>query len=252
MPTATLAAAGPAGPALPVDALPAHALPVDAPPAHALPSHAAQPPPDDGLTGLTGAVADVLVTLGEVGVGLLAAAEVVFPPLPSEVVLPMAGYLARMGRMQLALVVIAATLGALVGNLALYAVGRRLGIERSVRLLARLPLVSEAEAGAGRAWFERHGSAAVFLARFVPVARAMVSLPAGATRLPLGRFVLLTLAGCGAWNGALVAAGYALGTQHERVAGVLERLDLVLLGGVVVAVAWWVLRRRARAVTGRS
>lgn len=208
--------------------------------------------PDDGLSGVSGWVADVLAAGGELGVAGLALAEVVFPPLPSELVMPLAGYLARMGRMDLLLVLVAATAGALIGNIALYALGRKLGMERAVRLLARLPLLDEDDANAGRDWFERHGSAAVFLARFVPLARAMVSLPAGAARMPLPRFLALTTAGCALWSGTLVVAGYLLGTQHHRVAGVLDKLDLVLLGGLVLALAWVLVRRRRAKASSPS
>ncbi|MFN8075721.1 MAG: DedA family protein [Kineosporiaceae bacterium] len=218
----------------------------------ALPFTSAAPAPDDGLSGVSGWVADTLVAGGEVAVASLALAEVVFPPLPSELVLPLAGYLSRMGRMHLLLVLLAATAGALAGNLGLYALGRRVGTERAVRLLARLPLVGEDDARAGQAWFDRHGTWAVFLARFVPLARAMVSLPAGAARMPLPRFVALTTLGCLLWNGALVVAGYLLGAQHHRIAGVLDRLDLVLLAGLVGVLGWalWRRRRGARVAAG--
>ena len=109
-------------------------------------------PGDDGLTGLSGWAADVLDALGPVGVGLLTLLETVFPPIPSEVVLPLAGFLTEQGRMGLPAVLLASTAGSVAGALALYWLGRRLGQERAARLLARLPLVGREDVERAASW----------------------------------------------------------------------------------------------------
>jgi membrane protein DedA with SNARE-associated domain len=199
---------------------------------------------DDGLTGLTGLAADVMVSLGEVGVGLLTLVESVFPPIPSEPILSLAGYLAERGRMNVVWVVVAATVGAVLGALVIYGLGAAFGEQRARRWLTRLPLVDESDFDQAAAWFQRHGHGVVFFGRFVPIVRSLVSLPAGAQRMPLVPFVVLTMLGSLLWNSLLVGAGYALGTQYERVEEYLAYIDYVVLAAIVVVIGWWVVRKR--------
>ena len=198
------------------------------------------------LDGLTGFAARALDGLGEPGVGLLILLETVFPPIPSEVILPLAGFLATAGSMHLALVILAATAGSLAGALALYAAGAALGRERAIRLLARIPLLDREDLeGAGR-WFSRHGGRAVLLGRLVPGVRSLISLPAGAERMPLPRFVLFTVAGSALWNGALIVAGAALGRHFELVDRYSGWLDAALVAALAVAIGALVVRRIRR------
>jgi membrane protein DedA with SNARE-associated domain len=195
--------------------------------------------------GLTGTVLDAMDALGAVGVGLAILAETVVPPIPSEVVLPLSGYLAQTGRMSLVAAFLAATAGSLLGAALLYQLGAWLGPDRSRRLLARLPLVDAVDVERTFAWFERHGRAAVLLGRLVPVVRSFVSVPAGVVRMPWPRFLAYTLVGSAVRNGALLGSGAALGTQHQLV----ERWVGVLDVGLVLGVGrrW---RRRSRRLEG--
>lgn len=183
--------------------------------------------------------------LGELGVGLLTLIETVFPPIPSEVVLPLAGYLGNRGRLDLVGVLIASTTGALVGALLLYGLGARLGERRAAALLARLPLVDEEDVTRAVDWFHRHGGIAVFTGRLIPGVRSLVSLPAGAARMSLLKFSVLTVLGSGLWNALLVAGGYALGTQYALIERYSTVLDYVIVGAIVIAVVL-MLRRRFR------
>jgi len=199
----------------------------------------------DGPGGLTGWVIGVVDALGEVGVAALTLLETVFPPIPSEVVLPLAGYLANRGRLDLLGVLVASIVGALLGALVLYTLGARLGAARATALLARLPLLDREDVERAAGWFDRHGSAAVFTGRLVPGVRSLISLPAGASRMSLLRFAVLTVLGSALWNSLLVGAGYALGTQYalvERYSGVL---DYLVIGLLVLAVGL-LARRRIR------
>ncbi|MFP5333844.1 MAG: DedA family protein [Actinomycetes bacterium] len=205
---------------------------------------------DDGLTGLSGFVADVIAALGAWGVGLLTLVETVFPPIPSEVVLPLAGFLSGQGRMGLVSVLVASTAGSVAGALLLYAAGARLGAERSERLLARLPLMEVEDVNRAEDWFLRHGRSAIFFGRLVPGVRSLISLPAGTTRMPMGQFLLYTTAGSAIWNALLVGGGFWLGTQWRRVERYADLLDLVVIAVLVVLVCWYVVRgvrRRRRA-----
>ena len=196
------------------------------------------------LSGLAGVAADVMDALGEVGVGLLVAAENLFPPIPSEVVLPLAGYLASRDRMDLVLVIVAATVGAVAGALVLYEIGRRTGRERMRRLVHRLPLVDVEDLERSEAWFARHGDASVLVGRCIPVVRSLISIPAGIEGMARGRFLLLTALGSAVWNSLFVLAGYGLGARFSEV----ERYSGVLNTVVYVAIAVVLLLGVRRAV----
>jgi membrane protein DedA with SNARE-associated domain len=203
--------------------------------------------------GLTGTVLDLMEALGALGVGLAILLETVVPPIPSEVVLPLAGYLAQTGRMSLLAAFLAATAGSLAGAAFLYQLGRWLGPERSRRWLDRLPLVDTADVDRAFAAFERHGRAAVLVGRLVPVVRSFISVPAGVVGMPWPQFLLYTALGSALWNGALIGAGVALGTQYELVERYVGLLDYALVAAVVGLCGWVVVRhvRRRRSTLDR-
>jgi membrane protein DedA with SNARE-associated domain len=195
------------------------------------------------LTGLAGWVASVIDSLGEAGVGLLVALENLVPPIPSEIVLSMAGFLASEGRVSLTLVWAAATVGALVGALLLYWLGRGLGEERLRRWLDRIPLVDADDLDQADRWFERHAKAAVLFGRCAPVVRSLVSVPAGANRMPLGQFALFTAIGSGVWNALFVGAGYALGSRWQDVEQYSHWFDYAMWAFFVGAIGWWIVKK---------
>ncbi|MDF2444020.1 MAG: hypothetical protein JWR01_2223 [Subtercola sp.] len=190
--------------------------------------------------------------LGEWGVGLFTLLETVFPPIPSEIVLPLAGYLAQLGRLNIVLVVVLSTLGAYLGALLLYALGGALGLERSIRWLSKLPLVDREDFTKAAEWFRRHGRSAVFFGRLVPGIRSLISLPAGAERMPLVTFSVFTLAGSLLWNGLLIGLGAALGTQYELIDQYSEVLNYAVYAALAGVVVWLVVRRMLRGRRGRA
>lgn len=194
------------------------------------------------LTGLVGVAADVIDALGEVGVGLLVLAENLFPPIPSELVLPLAGFLAAQGRLSLTLTILAATVGSVLGALALYEAGRRLGVRRVRAIVGRLPLMQVEDVDRSVAWFARHGQKAVLLGRCLPVVRSLISVPAGVAHMPRWRFTLLTGVGSLVWNTAFVGGGYALGAQFDRVEEYSGYLDLAVYAAVAVLLVLGVRR----------
>ncbi|PRY18453.1 DedA family protein [Kineococcus rhizosphaerae] len=196
--------------------------------------------------GLTGFVLDTVETLGAAGVGLLSFAEVVFPPIPSEVVLPLAGFLVQTGAIGLVAVLGLSTLGSYLGSLLLYWVGHAVGLDRAARIAAKVPLMDAEDVTKSADWFHRHEGAAVFTGRFVPGVRSLVSLPAGAARMGLLKFSLFTVAGSGLWNALLIGLGMALGTQYELVERYGHYLDYAFYA-VIGAVLVWAVARRVRA-----
>ncbi|MBG0561843.1 DedA family protein [Actinoplanes aureus] len=207
------------------------------------------------LGGLTGWVASVIESLGEVGVGLLVALENLIPPIPSEIVLSMAGYLASEGRVNLVLVWFTATLGALGGALLLYWLGRGLGEDRLRRWLDKVPLVDLDDLDKADRWFEKHEKSAVLIGRCMPVVRSLVSIPAGANRMPVGLFVLCTTIGSGVWNALFVGGGYALGNRWQDLEQYAHWFDYAMWTFFVIVIGQWVIkkvrkRRRAAARAG--
>lgn len=205
-------------------------------------------PDPAALGGIVGFAAQLIDGIGEWGVGLFTLIETVFPPIPSEVILPMAGYLTQRGSMNLVLLVVTSTLGAYLGALILYALGAVVGMERSITWLSKLPLVDRSDFERAAGWFSRHGKAAVFFGRLIPGVRSLVSLPAGAARMPLLTFSAFTLGGSGIWNALLIGLGAALGTQYELIDRYSTYLNYAVYVAIAGIVGWLIVRgiRRAR------
>ncbi|MEV0143397.1 MULTISPECIES: DedA family protein [unclassified Nonomuraea] len=186
-------------------------------------------------------------TLGAPGAGLVVALENVFPPLPSEVILPLAGFSAGRGQMALWEVLLWTTLGSVAGALALYGLGALLGRERTHALAAKVPLVKPSDVERAEDWFARHGRKTVLFGRMVPVFRSLISVPAGLERMPLVTFAALTALGSFVWNTALVAAGYLLGGNWSRVQEYVGTGTNILLGLAAAAVLVVAGRRLAES-----
>ncbi|MFD6896044.1 DedA family protein [Rhodococcus sp. NPDC060086] len=201
--------------------------------------------PTDGLAGWA---LDLMDRLGGIGAGIAIALENFFPPLPSEVILPLAGFAASLGSFTLVGALFWTTLGSVVGALGLYSLGRWVGETRIRRVVDRLPLVDVDDLDRTTAWFRRHGRKAVFFGRMVPIFRSLISIPAGVTRMPIWQFLAFTTAGSLIWNSIFVIAGYQLGENWYRVEPYAETLQYVVIAVVAVAVIWAVVRRvRSRA-----
>lgn len=201
----------------------------------------------DGLGGgIVGFAANVTEALGEWGVGLLTLIETLFPPIPSEVILPLAGYLSTAGDLNLVLLIVTTTLGALVGAMIFYGLGAVIGLKRAIDWAAMLPLVDREDFEKAAEWFFAHGRGAVFYGRFVPGVRSLISLPAGAARMNIWVFFGLTTLGAGIWNSILILLGAALGTQYELVEKYSEWLDYAVYAVLIGLVLWLVIRRILR------
>lgn len=193
--------------------------------------------------GIAGWAAGLVETLGGPGAGLAIALENLFPPLPSEIILPLTGFAASQGVLSIASALFWTTLGSVVGAVTLYGIGAVFGRERMRAFWAKLPLVKASDLVRTEEWFARHGTKAVFLGRMVPVFRSLISVPAGVERMPLPVFVGLTAAGSLVWNTVLVMAGYWLGDRWDVVGAYVGVLSKVVLGVAVVALAAWVVMR---------
>jgi membrane protein DedA with SNARE-associated domain len=201
------------------------------------------------LFGLS--LSQVLRDLGYAGLALLMLAETVFPPIPSEAVLPLAGYLVERGDFNYVLVLLTSTAGSVLGAMLLYEAARHGGRPFAERFLRFAHLRPEKLEDAER-WFARRGALIVLLGRCVPGMRSLVSLPAGLLRMPRLQYLGLTLLGSAIWNAVLVTIGYLLGSQWERVADVIGPISKPLVAIVVVGVGGWLLSHGIRARRTRT
>ena len=201
------------------------------------------------LSGLISWAEGALATGGLPALFLVLVAENLFPPIPSEAVLPLAGFLVASGEFTFLGAWLASTAGAVAGAWILYALGRYGGRPLIYRFSWLLRINPE-QLDRADAWFDARGGLVVVVGRLVPLFRSVVSVPAGMSEMPFWRFTLLTLLGTGVWNAALIGGGLALDERYERLADTLDALTWPLLGlGVLlfagyVALTW---RRRRRS-----
>lgn len=213
---------------------------------HLLASVAIASSNESALGGVAQWAVNLMETIGAPGAALAIALENLFPPLPSEVILPLAGFTASQGNFSLASALFWTTLGSVVGAWALYGLGAWLGRARMRTLVAKVPLVDLEDVDKVEAWFNRHGYKAVFFGRMIPIFRSLISIPAGIERMPVWKFLGLTTAGSLIWNSIFVFAGYYLGENWhivEEYAGVFQKIVIV----VVLAVAVWFVVSKIRS-----
>ena len=204
-------------------------------------------------------IAGIITSLGYAGIAMLTLLEHVFPPIPSEVILPLAGYVAASGELGIAMVIATATTGSLAGSTLWYAIGRRVGEERLRSWIdrhGRWLTLSAKDVDRAADWFERRGRFAVLLGRLLPGVRTFVSLPAGFTRMPWLPFLAYSAAGTLAWTAALVYAGMELQHNFAMVSGHINLATNVLFAGLGAMLVWryvrcWRPRQQMSAAAGR-
>jgi membrane protein DedA with SNARE-associated domain len=199
------------------------------------------------LSDLTTWAKDFVESAGYVGVFLMVVLENVFPPIPSEAILPLAGFLAGEGRFWLPAVILAATMGAVAGALILYYAAYWFGEARLrwlIRKYGKWFAVSERDLDSANAWFDHHGYKAVFLCRMVPIVRSLVSLPAGLRRMNLVPFIAYTAIGSGLWNSLLIVAGWWLGDNWEDVSHLVDYLDYPMYVAIIGALIWFIWKKK--------
>ncbi|WP_166983938.1 DedA family protein [Paramicrobacterium fandaimingii] len=207
---------------------------------------------DTALSGVAAWAVSLMEALGGVGAGIAIALENLFPPLPSEIILPLAGFTASQGNMSLAEAIIWTTLGSLVGAFTLYGLGAWLGRERLIKIADWMPLVKVSEVESAEKWFAKHGKKAIFFGRMLPIFRSLISIPAGVERMSIVWFGALTLAGSLIWNTVFILAGFYLGENWHIVEQYADILKYVVIAGVVVALAVWIIYRVRAARSARA
>lgn len=194
--------------------------------------------------GLAGWAVDLVETLGGPGLALMSGLDSMVSVVPADLVMPLVGFSATQGAINLGAAMAWATAGSVAGSVVLYFLGMLLGRERAWALLIRIPGIKPKTLDRAEAWFGRHGAKAVMFGRMLPGIRALISLPAGIERMPLPKFVVLTAIGSLMWNSTLLGAGYLLGANWRLMANIVGILIYVVIGATVLAVGYLVIRRR--------
>lgn len=179
----------------------------------------------------------IFFSTGYFDILLLMFVEHVFPPIPSEVIVPLAGYMAAQGKLSLSGIILAGMVGSVLGALPLYYVGTKLGEDRLKEFadnFAHWLTLSRKDIEKAKRWFDRHGGAAMFFCRLVPGVPSLISIPAGIARMKISPFLVYTAAGTGIWAALLAYLGYFLGTEYTQVAEYLDPVSWIVLGTFVV------------------
>ncbi len=206
--------------------------------------------------GIISSMTDWLVSLmsqmGGIGVAVAVFLENLFPPIPSEVILPLAGVTASQGKMGLVEAIVWATAGSLIGALVLYAIAAEIGSQRIRRLFDIMPLVQASDIDTADSWFARYGWSSVLIGRVIPVVRSLISIPAGLARMGLARFIGLTVLGSAVWNTVLVMAGFALGQRWQVILSFLDRFQSVVIVLLAALIVWYLVVSVRRALLARD
>ena len=170
---------------------------------------------------------------GYFGVFFLIALENVFPPIPSEVILLFGGFMTTYTSLNIALMVVAATLGSLLGAIVLYYIGKILNKERLKKIVSgkvgKVLRLKEKDIDMADHWFDTKGNKTVFFCRFIPIVRSLISIPAGMSEMPMAKFLLYTTIGSAIWNTVLIVIGNRVGENWESILGVFDQYSHIVL-----------------------
>jgi membrane protein DedA with SNARE-associated domain len=195
-------------------------------------------------------------TLGAIGVILTVGIEFIFPFIPSEVILPLIGATASTGQgLNFVAALLLAQIGVMLGAILVYWVARAIGLERVIKIAAKIPGLSVEDIEKATKWFVSKGALGVLFGRCVPVIRVLVSIPAGVGRMNFGKYLVYTFVGSLAWNTALMGAGYTLGSNWCQLEAVLDKFNWVILAILVLLLAAyivWTIRRSKRSQSARK
>lgn len=194
-------------------------------------------------------ITNTMNSLGYWGIGLMMFLENLFPPIPSELIMPLAGFTVAQGKLEFVPVVVAGVVGTVLGALPWYYAGKILGEQRLQSLADRYGrwlTISSKDITRATGWFNNHGSKAVFFCRLVPGVRTLISLPAGISKMPLVPFLLYSTLGTLLWVGLLTYAGYVLGDNYEVVEVYLGPVSKIVVASLLFGLIIWIVKRILR------
>lgn len=204
------------------------------------------------MQGIIDWIVNLMETLGSPGVGIAILLENLFPPIPSEVVLPLAGFTVAQGSLNMVSVFIWSVLGSVLGAYALYGVGAWLGLERLRRIADWMWLVKASDVDSAMNFFNKYGKPSIFFGRLIPGVRSLISIPAGLDRMNLLVFGLWTFFGSAIWNAILIYLGYVLGANWEKATGYVDAYSKVIYVVLLLIILGFLVFLVRRAVRERN
>ena len=200
-----------------------------------------------GIMGLEEWVLAVMEKLGYLGIAFLMFLDNIFPPIPSEIIMPSAGYTASKGDLSLIGVIIAGSAGSLIAAIILYWIGRKIPEQRLFSFIEHYGKflrikVTDLEKALG--WFNQHGHKIVFFGRMIPAVRSLISIPAGMSKMPFGKFMTYSALGTIIWTTFLACLGFYLGENQEMMSTILSRIGYVILAIAFIICGIWLYKRK--------
>lgn len=197
----------------------------------------------------------IIITLGYTGIMVVMFLESLFPPIPSELLMPFAGSLASQGHFSFSGILLAGTAGSLLGALTLYYLGQYVGeplIRTFIRRYGHYLFMAERDLNRSLDLFEQYSASIVFFGRFIPLIRSLISVPAGMNRMPLGRFVFFTALGSGLWNGLMSYIGVILGENWAELLIFVKQYEILVVATLVALILFFVLKRAPQFIAFQS
>ena len=193
-------------------------------------------------------ITNTISSLGYIGIAFLMALENIIPPIPSELIMPLAGFTVNQGEMNFVLVVVAGTIGSIIGTMPWYFLGKSWGLKRTIEIVDRYGkwlALSGKDVEKANNWFNRRGNTAIAFGRLIPGIRTYISLPAGISKIPLLPFLFYSTLGSIFWVTLLTGAGYILGANYELVGEYMKPLSIFVLIAVISIIIYWILKRKS-------
>ena len=194
-------------------------------------------------------IVNTINSFGYIGIAFLMALENIFPPIPSELIMPLAGFTASQGKLEFFPVVIAGTIGTVLGATPWYFLGRYWGLKRTKKIADKYGkwlTVSGEDVEKAKHWFDRRGYIATGVGRLVPGIRTYISIPAGITKMPLLPFLIYSTVGSFIWVALLTYGGYILGENYEKVSAYLKPVSIIVLILILAFSIYWIIKRRKK------
>ncbi len=194
-------------------------------------------------------ITNIITSFGYLGIGFLMFLENVFPPIPSELIMPLAGFTATQGKLSLQFVILAGTLGSLLGVLPWYYVGKVVGEKRLrewIDKYGKWLTLSGADIDRSKRWLNKYGKATVFFGRLVPGIRTFISVPAGLDNMPLVPFLLYSFAGSLIWTALLTYAGFVLGNNYQQVEKYIAPISVIIIASIIIYLIISFIRRKTK------
>ena len=198
-------------------------------------------------------IINIMEQVGYLGVFLLIAIENIFPPIPSEVILVFGGFMTTYTSLNIPIMILAATLGSLLGAIVLYYIGKIFNKERLKRIvngkIGKVLRLKASDIEKADKWFDTKGNKTVFFCRFIPIVRSLISIPAGMSEMPMQKFLLYTILGSLIWNTVLIIVGSIVGDKWETIVGYLDNFSniILIILAIIFVVAlyyWFVIRKK--------